>query len=158
MAITRAEQFLTLSYAASRYRFGQERSNPPSRFLDEISTGHLDAASPIGTKSMAPQGRFDRATAKANAANAAASRSGVTGSFKPRGSQQEVANLIDPATFKPSPSEQIQAGQKVQHLKFGEGKVVAIDGSGDKRMATIFFPDLEVDKQTDHVEVCEAVR
>lgn len=54
---------------------------------------------------------------------------------------------IDPANFKPSPSEQIQAGQKVLHLKFGEGKVVAIDGSGDKRMATIFFPELEVDKQ-----------
>ena len=53
----------------------------------------------------------------------------------------------DPATFRPSPSEKVQAGQKVLHLKFGEGKVVAIDGTGDKRMATIFFPELEVDKQ-----------
>ena len=147
VAITRAEQFLTLSYAASRYRFGQERSNPPSRFLDEINMSHLDAASPIGSKSMAPQGRFDRAQAQANAANSAASRSGVTGSFKPRGPLQEMANRVDPATFKPSPSDKIQTGQKVMHLKFGEGKVVAIDGSGDKRMATIFFPDLEVDKQ-----------
>lgn len=147
VAITRAEQFLTLSYAASRYRFGQERSNPPSRFLDEINVAHLDAASPIGTKSMAPQSRFDRAKAQANAANSAASRSGVTGSFKPRGPQQEVANRIDPATFNPSPSEHIQTGHKVLHLKFGEGKIVAVDGSGDKRMATIFFPELEVDKQ-----------
>ena len=147
VAITRAEQFLTLSYAASRYRFGQERSNPPSRFLDEINMSHLDAASPIGSKSMAPQGRFDRAQAQANAANSAASRSGVTGSFKPRGPLQEMANRVDPATFKPSPSDKIQTGQKVMHLKFGEGKVVAIDGSGDKRMATIFFPELEVDKQ-----------
>jgi hypothetical protein len=24
---------------------------------------------------------------------------------------------------------------------------VAVDGSGDKRMATIFFPDLDVDKE-----------
>ncbi len=146
VAITRAEQFLTLSYAASRYRFGQERSNPPSRFLDEINMAHLDAASPIGTSSRAPQGRFERTTAHPGAAPAS-SKSGVTGSFKPRGPQQEVELRIDPASFKPSPSEQIQAGQKVLHLKFGEGKVVAIDGSGDKRMATIFFPELEVDKQ-----------
>ncbi|MCU0348714.1 MAG: UvrD-helicase domain-containing protein [Saprospiraceae bacterium] len=148
VAITRAEQFLTLSYAASRYRFGQERSNPPSRFLDEINMAHLDASSPIGTRSAAPAGKYERAVAHAApAAGASPSRSGVTGSFKPRGPQQEVALRIDPATFKPSPSEQIQAGHKVLHLKFGEGKVVAVDGSGDKRMATIFFPDLDVDKQ-----------
>ncbi|MBI1225238.1 MAG: AAA family ATPase [Bacteroidetes bacterium] len=148
VAITRAEQFLTLSYAASRYRFGQERSNPPSRFLDEINMVHLDASSPIGTTSRAPAGRFERAKAHAApTAGSVPSRSGVTGSFKPRGPQQEVANRIDPATFKPSPSEHIQAGHKVTHLKFGEGKVVAIDGSGDKRMATILFPELEVDKQ-----------
>jgi DNA helicase-2/ATP-dependent DNA helicase PcrA len=146
VAITRAEQFLTLTYAASRYRFGQERSNPPSRFLDEINMAHLDAASPIGTKSTASLGRFERAQAHA-APTASPSKSGVTGSFKARGPQQEVANRVDPATFKPSPSEHIQAGHKVLHLKFGEGKIVAVDGSGDKRMATIFFPELEVDKQ-----------
>lgn len=71
----------------------------------------------------------------------------MTGSFKPRGPQQDEIIRADPATFKPSPSEQIQGGMKVVHLKFGEGKVLAIDGNGDKRMATIFFPDLEVDKQ-----------
>jgi DNA helicase II / ATP-dependent DNA helicase PcrA len=148
VAITRAEQFLTLSYAASRYRFGQERSNPPSRFLDEINMAHLDASSPIGTRSAAPAGKFERAHAHAApAAGSSPSRSGVTGSFKSRGPQQEVALRIDPASFKPSPSEHIQAGHKVLHLKFGEGKVVAVDGSGDKRMATIFFPDLDVDKE-----------
>jgi DNA helicase-2/ATP-dependent DNA helicase PcrA len=148
VAITRAEQFLTLTYAASRYRFGQERSNPPSRFLDEINVAHLDAASPVGSQSRAPFGRFERAFARpAPGPGTAASKSGVTGSFKPRGPQQEVALRVDPANFKPSPSEHIQAGHKVLHLKFGEGKVVAVDGSGDKRMATIFFPDLEVDKQ-----------
>ncbi len=146
VAITRAEQFLTLSYAASRYRFGQERSNPPSRFLDEINMAHLDAASPIGSSSRAPQGRFERTSAHPGAAPAS-SKSGVTGSFKPRGPQQDEIIRADPATFKPSPSEQIQGGMKVVHLKFGEGKVLAIDGNGDKRMATIFFPDLEVDKQ-----------
>jgi DNA helicase II / ATP-dependent DNA helicase PcrA len=143
VAITRAEQFLTLSYAASRYRYGQERYNPPSRFLDEIGMEHLDAASPIGTSAKAPMGRFDR-NAPQESSNG---RSGVSGNFKPRGAAQQNVLRADPATFKPSPADQIQAGMKVLHLKFGEGKVLSIDGARDKRMATIFFPDLEVDKQ-----------
>ncbi|MBI5916255.1 MAG: ATP-binding domain-containing protein, partial [Bacteroidetes bacterium] len=147
VGITRAEQFLTLSYAASRYRFGQERSNPPSRFLDEINMAHLDAASPIGSQSKAPMGRFEKGASQWPAADSGAGRSGVTGNFKPRGPHLEPAFRTDPTTFNPSPSEQIQTGMKVLHLKFGEGKVLAIDGDRDKRMATIFFPDLEVDKQ-----------
>jgi DNA helicase-2/ATP-dependent DNA helicase PcrA len=36
---------------------------------------------------------------------------------------------------------------KVLHLRFGEGKVLAIDGARDKRVATIFFQELEDEKQ-----------
>ncbi len=145
VAITRAEQFLTLSYAASRYRYGQERYNPPSRFLDEINLEHLDAASPIGSKAMAPLGRFDQGGLSGSSTGRTAS--GVTGNFKPRGTAQQPVLRADPATFKPSPADQIQTGMKVLHLKFGEGKVLAVDGARDNRMATIFFNDLEVDKQ-----------
>lgn len=49
---------------------------------------------------------------------------------------------VDPATFKPSPSESIQTGMRVLHLKFGEGKVLNIDGGKDNRIATIEFKDL----------------
>jgi DNA helicase-2/ATP-dependent DNA helicase PcrA len=146
VAITRAEQFLTLSYAASRYRFGQERFNPPSRFLDEINMEHLDAASPVGSQTRAPFGRFEK-PAFAGGGQPERTTSGVTGSFKPRGAVQNNVLRADPATFKPSLPEHIQTGMSVLHLKFGEGKVLAVDGVGDKRMATIFFKDLEVDKQ-----------
>ncbi|MCB0520180.1 MAG: UvrD-helicase domain-containing protein [Lewinellaceae bacterium] len=145
VAITRAEQFLTLSYAASRYRYGQERYNPPSRFLDEINLEHLDAATPVGSQAKVPYGRFEQAAFNGGAT--VKTTSGVTGNFKPRGASQQNVLRADPKTFKPSPADQIQAGMKVMHLKFGEGKVLAIDGAKDKRMATIFFNDLEVDKQ-----------
>ena len=35
VAITRAELFLTLTYANSRYRYGKMTTNEPSRFLAE---------------------------------------------------------------------------------------------------------------------------
>ena len=33
----------------------------------------------------------------------------------------------------------IQVGMRVRHAKFGEGKVLTIEGSGNDRKATIFF-------------------
>jgi DNA helicase-2/ATP-dependent DNA helicase PcrA len=147
VAITRAEQFLTLSYANSRYRFGQERNNPPSRFLEEINLAHLDAASPIGSQTRASFGRFEKATSPmASARGDGRTASGVSGNFKPRGPAEPVMR-VDPANFKPSPAEQIQSGMKVLHLKFGEGKVLAVDGARDNRVATIFFASLEDEKQ-----------
>jgi len=138
VAITRAEQFLTLSYANSRYRFGQERFNSPSRFLDEIEMKHLDAGVPVRGKSRGAMGQ--------TGASQASQTSGVRGNFKrPASALPEFA--IDPSDFKPSPSSEIQAGMKVLHLKFGEGKVLAVDGSRDKRVATIFFDGLETEKQ-----------
>jgi DNA helicase-2/ATP-dependent DNA helicase PcrA len=148
VAITRAEQFLTLSYANSRYRYGQERNNPPSRFLEEINTEHIDASSPVGSKTRLPLGRFERAAYSGDRSEPGnGSRSSVSGNFKPAKTARQDVLRADPATFTPSPADQIQAGMKVLHLRFGEGKVISIDGARDKRVATIFFQDLEDDKQ-----------
>ena len=141
VAITRAEQFLTLSYANSRYRFGQERFNSPSRFLEEIEIQHLDVSSPIGSKTSAGFGRTETISGRTQPRQT----SGVSGNFKQRSVQP--AFVIDPKDFNPSPASEIQAGMKVLHLKFGEGQVIAVDGNRDKRMATIVFENLETEKQ-----------
>jgi DNA helicase-2/ATP-dependent DNA helicase PcrA len=129
VAITRAEQFLTLSYAMSRYRFGQIRYNEPSRFLEEIPSQHMESTAHIRS---ATGGSF-------MAESPAPAGASVQGSFKRPAAAGPRLN-IDPADFKPAPSSQIQAGMKVLHLKFGEGKVLNIDGGTDNRVATIFFP------------------
>ncbi len=144
VAITRAKEFLTLSYAASRYRYGQERYNSPSRFLDEISLEHLDPATPIKSQTRS---LFDQPEPRGGNAQPGKMTSGITGNFKTPSRTQNNLLRADPKTFQPSPPDQIQVGMKVLHLKFGEGKVLAIDGSRDKRMATIFFQELEADKQ-----------
>ncbi|MEM1323023.1 MAG: UvrD-helicase domain-containing protein [Bacteroidota bacterium] len=121
VAITRAEQFLTLSFANSRYRFGQMRYGKPSRFLEEINHVHLESAHPLQRQ------RVERTGAR------------VVGNFKRQQAQVKPNFAVDPANFKPSPSSAIQTGMKVVHLKFGEGKVLNIDGDKDNRVATIFF-------------------
>lgn len=141
VAITRAEQFLTLSFAKSRYRFGQERFNAPSRFLDEIDLRHLDVAVPIKSKSKVGFGRPDR---QGNASTKHQS-SGVSGNFKRTAARPKM--VVDPAKFKPSPASAIEAGMRVLHMRFGEGQVLSVEGHRDKKMATIVFDGLETDQK-----------
>lgn len=127
VAITRAERYLTITYAENRLQYGKVRYNQPSRFLEELDPTCLDR--PEGLR----KSEFTTRPAQA--------RASITGIVKRRG---PMANqTIDPASFKPSPSEDIAAGQKVRHLKFGEGKVLSIDGQNDKRVATVFFQGID---------------
>ncbi|HQU58046.1 MAG TPA: UvrD-helicase domain-containing protein, partial [Saprospiraceae bacterium] len=136
VAITRAEQFLTLSYAVSRYRFGQMRYNEPSRFLEEIPSPHVESTSHVRSRSTFMED---------NNATPSSSGASVMGNFK-RKAPNPVVN-IDPRDFNAAPSDQIQAGMKVLHLKFGEGKVLSIDGGSNNRVATIFFPQSDEPQQ-----------
>ncbi|MCO6487629.1 MAG: UvrD-helicase domain-containing protein [Phaeodactylibacter sp.] len=127
VAITRAEQFLTLSFANSRYRFGQMRYNEPSRFLEEIPGRHVESTAYVRSE-MSSLERADNSSSGAR----------VSGNFS-----RPAAALprVDPKDFRPAPPGDIQTGMKVLHLKFGEGKVLSIDGAKDNRIATIFFRD-----------------
>ncbi len=135
VAITRAEQMLTLSFANSRYKFGQMRYEEPSRFLMEIPPAHLESSQSI-RKRMAPNMDEPESRGAKIVGNFKKKRRNVTGNF-----------AIDPKNFKPSISSEIQAGMKVLHMRFGEGKVLNIDGAKDNRVATIFFKAVEDDPQ-----------
>lgn len=121
VAITRAEEYLTLSYANSRYQYGQMRFNDPSRFLDEISDDNIEANLSIRKKP-------EFGTPK------------ILGNFKSLSKANTPKLAIDPKDFKPNASNEIQEGQKIIHLKFGTGTVKSID---ERRVATIVFDDLE---------------
>ncbi len=129
VAITRAEEFLTLAYATSRYRHGQMKYSEPSMFLEEVP---IESTDNLGGLSGGRLVSLPNQTAK------------ITGNFT-RPVTAQNANLlrgIDPATFVASDSNKIEIGDKVLHLKFGEGKVTAIEGAKDNRVATIVFKEL----------------
>lgn len=129
VAITRAEQFLALSYSTSRYRYGQMRYNEPSRFLEEVPKRHVESTAYVRSRSS------EEAEPKIIKPN----KSGVQGNFQ----RQSAGLKIDPKDFQPSPSSEIQPGMKVLHMKFGEGKVLSIDGGANNRIATIFFQEVD---------------
>ena len=120
VAITRAEQYLTLTYANSRYQYGQMRFNDPSRFLEEISDDNIEANI---TRKKKPEFGEPK----------------ILGSFKKPGIATVKKLAIDPKDFKPADKNDIQVGQKVLHMKFGKGEVKSIDG---RKIATIKFEQL----------------
>jgi len=151
VAITRAEKRATLSYALSRYRWGQLSYCEPSRFIEEIDEQYLEMPSAPAART-APRGiDFSK------------ERSGFSTGFsapKPRAqAPQEIPTPVSPPpNFKkvsaaaptsgpglfdnspPATADQIQPGVEVMHDKFGKGKVLSLEGEASDIKATIFFP------------------
>jgi len=125
VAITRAEEFLTLMYANSRYQFGNMRFNEPSRFLEEISEANYDPLTSITRAKEAAAFEFGEPK--------------LLGNFKPKGLNKPMPK-IDPTDFVSNNPKDIKEGQKVLHLKFGEGMVMSID---DRMVASIVFEALD---------------
>lgn len=134
VAITRAEQLLTLTFAHSRYRHGKNIQAPPSRFLGELPKEVLETPSfgRMQHSSLLPEEDLAVATGP--------QRSGVSGAFRKPVAAAPVKRIPN---FQAAPAHAIQPGMKVLHQKFGEGKVLNIDGANDNRMATIFFQGVE---------------
>jgi DNA helicase II / ATP-dependent DNA helicase PcrA len=128
VAITRAEEYLTLTYANSRYHYGNQRFNDPSRFIEEISEANLDMITILQNK----------------AAKSSDSDFGgfggpkILGGIKPKVLAPMIPK-IDPKDFVAANSDEIKVGMKVLHLKFGEGEVRTID---ERDVATIYFAQL----------------
>ncbi|MET3125582.1 DNA helicase-2/ATP-dependent DNA helicase PcrA [Arcicella rosea] len=144
VAITRAEKKLMMSYAESRYQYGRLKPCEPSRFLDEIDPQYLQFAKNIRRpeEKPAPQG-FVRMTNREQKApdfgtsNKPTSTASLIAKPAPR---PVVGNTYIPSQdFVPSDTKNLIEGDRVEHLKFGFGKVKKIDVNGTDRKAVIQF-------------------
>jgi len=150
VAVTRAEKQLTLSYANTRYQYGQTSCQEVSRFVGEIDSRYIQmprrrSAFPgIGELPRAFQGvkgvKWSPETErgfrrKEPAAPAAASA--------PRRPQPKPTAPQGPTQMNsPADINAIQVGMTVAHAKFGTGKVLLIEGAGNERKATVFFDNI----------------
>lgn len=154
VAITRAENKLTFSYAESRYNWGRLNMCEPSRFLYEVDQRFLTTSK--GRRS----GGFDdyRSNVEPAAMNFIRKPSGTPGSVqKPssEGSPTTPASRLSsgqrPSTqatsvpqsastdFVASDTSTLEEGNRVEHPKFGKGTVKKMDINGTDRKAVIQF-------------------
>jgi len=128
VGITRAKEKLFLSYALTRYRFGRLKSCEVSRFIDEIDIKYIK----VGSKHGGARPR-ERSTSYAT-------KNFITNIKK--GNLAKTKNVpphkLSP-NFKPSDTSGLNEGMKVEHPKFGFGKVVTLENIGANRKAKVNF-------------------
>lgn len=132
VAVTRAKKSCTLSYANSRFQWGNLITSEPSRFIEEIDDEFLEFENPTraGGRSLGGrQSSFDQP---------------FTGGLnKTMGSRSlKPLRSMDSNTTSAPSSEigDLKVGYNVEHDRFGKGKVTHIEGQGSDKKATIFFP------------------
>ncbi len=129
VASTRAMEKLYLTYALTRYRFGRLLNCEPSRFLEEVDPDCIK----VNTRtSTAPAGALRSEYSEG--------RSGFVGIKKAAVRPMTTAKVHTPSPdFKPSNTNGLEEGNKVEHPKFGFGDVKKIETEGINRKATIQF-------------------
>jgi DNA helicase-2/ATP-dependent DNA helicase PcrA len=136
VAITRAMKKVTISFATSRFKFGNIVNAEPSRFLTELDPQLLHFENVFGSR-----GQF-------NERDHGAPKSGTTLSGLPKKTltfnkpQPRTATVtqapLDP-NFEADDTSNLEAGMKVEHQRFGLGIVSSMEGNGDNKKATIEF-------------------
>lgn len=161
VVITRAKQKLWITYANTRYRFGQLVQNEPSRFIEEVPDAFMDrsfagggAKNQIGGTQWSKGSAFDRMKAKNVDDGESGSARQQSGTYynsgpaaaksapsylPPKGVPAKVKEHVPSADFEASDTSNLQAGQKVEHQKFGFGEVLKMEGAAHNPIATVKF-------------------
>lgn len=143
VAVTRAEKQAYLTYTMSRYRWGKLIDAEPSRFIEEINEEYLEILTPIDDRRFNPMLSADIfGDVEPNQIR-----------FKPptkRKSEAAPPKFIPPAKLKPIGKSvrsantnlfdgKLAVGNLVEHIRFGKGEVLKIEGVGADTKAEINF-------------------
>ena len=144
VAITRARKRLYLSHSQTRMLHGQTRYNMKSRFFEELPEACLkwltpqqpawnpSAAGSGGGGWQGGRGGYGARGAGAPAVLQPAWSPGWASGSDPKG-------LGGKSNPEPDRGTDIKTGMKVFHTKFGEGKVLALEGAGADARAQVSF-------------------
>ncbi|NKI32434.1 ATP-dependent helicase [Croceivirga thetidis] len=154
VALTRAEKQAYLTYTQNRYRWGKLIDAEPSRFLEEIDEQYLENLTPVNDgyryKSMISDdiwGDVDKSKLRqVKPKNGTPPRT-----HKPNENQLRKLRKIKPNLGEPSKNTAVidpnlAEGVKVNHTRFGKGKVLKIEGVGNDKKAEIQFDSGDVKK------------
>lgn len=145
VALTRAEKQAYLTFTQSRYRWGKLIDAEPSRFIEEIDEEFLEWMIPQDAYKYKPLvsadlwGEVDKSKLRQTKPKS----STPPPSHKPTDEQLRKLRRLRPtnasAETKVSNAIVLKEGQHVEHMRFGKGHVMKIDGVGQDKKAEINF-------------------
>lgn len=151
VAITRAKKAVILSYAYSRWRNGHYESNPPSPFLREIDPRYLDSPmdsrNPFLSNSYGSQADSQHSFGSRFGSPYGASSRPVTVPKKPTPTPvatpvrtpQPSKPTVQYADFEPVHMTELYEGERIEHNRFGPGKIISITGVVPELKAEVEF-------------------
>ena len=164
VAMTRAKKAVAFSFAQTRMRNGKHESNSPSRFVTEVDPAYI--ANPLSREREEDEVRRqsfgtwkkDGGQGRPGYQYGQSSRPEVvrrTPGQSPRPAQplqrrteptpvrrpQTVPQRVPAADFEPTPILELRVGQRIEHNRFGFGKILEISGSPADLKAKIAFDE-----------------
>ena len=143
VAVTRAKKRLWLTYANTRYRFGNLTQNDPSRFIDELPEERLDRAFAGGNMRNNQTNNWNPFNKTHTGYGNQIKQNPKTEVEKPSylitSNVVKVKEHIPTEGFTPSDTSNLQEGQKIEHQKFGFGEVIKMEGAAQNPVATVKF-------------------
>ena len=149
VALTRAEKQAYLTYAEQRYRFGSSQDTEPSRFIEEIKEAHLKYLTPIQSqlnyryKPLIDRdifGEVDKSKLRLQKpiSGTPPAKNAPTADELPKLRKLKPINAM-PAANNKSLYNELRVGARVQHERFGQGVVIALEGAGNDKKAQVNF-------------------
>lgn len=153
VAITRAEKHCILTCAQNRFRYGRMEYDTPSRFIRDIDAELLDVRDEKGSGTMDERMPFGGSRSSSWMQNPRPVATQFKADPKPRAvAPRQPERPVDPfgPNFKavhqavaPRPMAgeggTLQEGQTIEHQRFGIGRVLKIEGTGENMKATVEF-------------------
>ena len=147
VAITRAKKAVTLSFAQTRMRNGKHENNAPSRFLREIAPQYIQ--NPLRKEDFSVERSIDPDDTPGFRFGRFGSGRKDSGPIRPVSvsrptTREAVLNRplppkVPDAEFTPDPMSSFRVGDRIEHNRFGVGKVLEISGQVPDIKARIGF-------------------
>ncbi len=146
VGLTRAKKQATITYAETRYKWGVPTYCQPSRFLRDIDPKYIEVKgesikSPGRSETFKGQSKFDNFKGYSNKVQEKEPET-----VKPLNPARRLsrispkqASIVQPSIDSGSDIAAIREGMLISHERFGEGRIVSLEGESPNIKATVDF-------------------
>lgn len=148
VALTRAQDRVSLSFAKARYKWGDMSYPRPSRFIKEIDPQYIDFSyeqepefGSFGSRISESDSSHERITSESRFQQKR--KPGMRPKLSQSAPRIRPTNKAEAnGNFEASDASTIQAGMHIEHQRFGKGKVLHLEGEAPNIKATVFFQNV----------------
>ncbi len=141
VAITRAEDNAMVSFARTRYKYGEQSSARPSRFIQEIDEQYVEFG---GDQIKVPFNRQQFGQNQAMKRNFQSPASTPRPGYNFKKASSIPSEPAGDSRFASSSVSGLKEGTLIEHIRFGRGVIVGIEGTPPNAKATVKFDNVGV--------------